>query len=107
MRNEPDHLVAVTVDPPDPLAAEQVLAGVRYETNITLNEAVPVNDTVPTVKFILNVFIFSGLMIALCLGAGLAYGGFRVLKRKMNRGEDPDAMITLHLAEISRPDSEC
>lgn len=92
-------LVAVTVDPPDPDAAERVLAGVRYETNITLNEAVPVNDTVPKIKFILNVFIFSGLLIALCAAAGVAYGGFRVLMRKMNRGEDPDAMITLHLGK--------
>jgi hypothetical protein len=92
-------LVAVTVDPPDPDAAERVLSEVRYETNITLNEQVPVNDTVPKIKFILNVFVFSGLLIVLCLVAGLGYGGFRVLMRKMNRGEDPDAMITLHLGK--------
>ncbi len=92
-------LVAVTVDPPDADAAERVLSGVRYETNITLNEAVPVNDTVPKIKFILNVFVFAGLLIVLCLAAGLAYGGFRVLRRKLNRGEEPDAMITLHLGK--------
>lgn len=92
-------LVAVTVDPPDADAAERVLSEVHYETNITLNEQVPVNDTIPKIKFILNVFIFSGLLIVLCLVAGLAYGGFRVLMRKMNRGEDPDAMITLHLGK--------
>jgi hypothetical protein len=92
-------LVAVTVDPPDADAAERVLADVRYETNITLNEAVPVNDTVPKIKFILNVFIFAGLLIVLCLAAGLAYGGFRVLRRRLNRGEEPDAMITLHLGK--------
>lgn len=92
-------LVAVTIDPPDADAAERVLSEVRYETKITLNEAVPVNDTVPKIKYILNVFIFSGLLIALCLVAGLLYGGVRVLLRKANRGQDPDAMITLHLGK--------
>lgn len=90
-------LVAVTVDPPDPDSAERVLSRVRYESSVTLNEPVPVNDTIPKIKFILNVFIFAGLLIGLCTLAGLAYGGFRILSRKMNRGEDPDAMITLHL----------
>ena len=90
-------LVAVTIDPPDADAAERVLSSVKYEANITSNQHVPVNDTLDKVKFILNVFIFSGLLIALCLAAGLLYGGFRVLSRKMNRGEDPDALITLHL----------
>lgn len=90
-------LVAVTVDAPDADSAERVLSHVRYESSVTLNEPIPVNDTVPKIKFILNVFVFAGLLIALCAVAGLAYGGFRVLSRKLNRGEDPDAMITLHL----------
>jgi hypothetical protein len=90
-------LVAVTVDASDPDAAERVLSRVRYESNVTLNEQVPINDTVPKIKFILNVFIFAGLLIGLCAVAGLAYGGFRVLSRKLHRGQDPDAMITLHL----------
>jgi hypothetical protein len=90
-------LVAVTVDALDPDTAERVLSRVRYESNVTLNEQVPINDTVPKIKFILNVFIFAGLLIGLCLVAGLAYGGFRLLSRKLNRGQDPDAMITLHL----------
>jgi len=92
-------LVAVTVDPPDPDSAERVLALVKYEANLTSNQHVPVNDTVDKIKFILNVFVFAGLLIALCLGAGLAYAAFRVISRKMNRGEDPDAMITLHLGK--------
>jgi hypothetical protein len=92
-------LVAVTIDPPDADAAERVLSEVHYDTNITLNEAVPVNDTIPKIKYILNVFIFAGLMIALCLTAGLLYGGFRVINRKLHQGEDPEAMITLHLSK--------
>lgn len=90
-------LVAVTVDPPDADTAERILSHVNFESNLTLNEAVPVNDTVPKIKYILNVFVFSGLLILFCLVAGLLYGGLRVLRRKLNKGEDRDAMITLHL----------
>jgi hypothetical protein len=92
-------LVAITVDPPDPDTAERVLSLVKYEANITSNQHVPVNDTVDKVKFILNVFVFAGLLIALCLVAGLLYAAFRIVSRKLNRGEDRDAMITLHLGK--------
>ena len=92
-------LVAVTLDAPDPDAAERLLSRVKYETNVTLNQHVPVNDTVDKIKFILNVFVFAGLLIGLCLAAGLLYAGFRIVSRKMNHGEDRDAMITLHLGK--------
>jgi hypothetical protein len=90
-------LVAITIEPPDADAAERVLSKVKYETNITWNERVPVNQIKGTGKLLVEIFIFSGLLVALCLVAGLLYGGARVFARKMNRGEDPDAMITLHL----------
>ncbi len=92
-------LVAVTVDAPDADSAERLLSQVKYEANITSNQHVPVNDTVDKVKFILNVLIFAGLLIALCLVAGLLYAAYRILSRKMNRGDDPDALITLHLGK--------
>jgi len=90
-------LVAVTLNPPDPDAAERILSRVKYETNITWNEQVPGSDVKDKVRFILNLFVFSGLLILLCVMAGLMYAGFRILSRKLNRGEDPEAMITLHL----------
>jgi len=92
-------LVAVTINPPDADAAERILSKVRYDLNITWNEKVPVNEVKSTAKFVVNIFIFAGLLILLCLVAGLLYGGARVLSRKLNRGEDPDAMITLHLGK--------
>jgi hypothetical protein len=91
-------LVAVTLNPPDPDAAERILSRVKYETNITWNEKVPQNEVKSTARYILNIFVFSGILICGCLIAGLAYGGLRVITRKMNKGEDPEAMITLHLS---------
>jgi hypothetical protein len=92
-------LLAVTINPPDLDAAERVLSQVRYEENITWNEKVPENQAKSTLKFLVDSFIFAGMMIGLCLLFGLIYGGSRVLKRKLNKGQDPDAMITLHLGK--------
>ena len=69
----------------------------RYDANLTWNEKVPQNEIKGTAKLIIDIFIFSGLLVALCLIAGLVYGGARVFARKVFKGEDPDAMITLHL----------
>jgi len=63
-------LVAVTVAPPDADEAERILSRVRYETNITLNEKIPVNDVKQKVNFILDVFVFAGIMILGCIVGG-------------------------------------
>ncbi len=90
-------LVAVTINPPDADAAERILSRVRYDTNITWNEQVPGQDVKVKTKFILNVIFGAGALIGICLIAGLLFGGVRVISRKLNKGEDPEAMITLHL----------
>jgi hypothetical protein len=90
-------LVAVTIAPPDADAAERILARVKWRTNLTLDQRPQVNDLKNTGRLIINIFIFSGMVIGICLTAGLAYALYRVIGRKMNKGEDPDAMITLHL----------
>lgn len=90
-------LVAVTIAPPDLDAAERILAQVKYETNVTWNEKVPVNEVRSTAKLILDIFMFAGLLILLCLVAGVAFGGVRILTRRLGWREDPDTMITLGL----------
>ncbi len=90
-------LVAVTVDPPDADAAERVLAQVKYDINVTWNEKVPGNEIRSTAKLVLDIFVFAGILAGMCLVAGVAFGGLRILARKMGRTEDPNAMITLDL----------
>jgi hypothetical protein len=90
-------LVAVIVSPPDADAAERVLAQVRYETNITWNQSIPKNPIPGVAKLILDIFTFTGILLLGALVAGIGFGGLRILNRKMGNGEDPNAMITLHL----------
>src|SRR5580658_6961862 len=90
-------LVAVTIDPPDLDSAERLLAQVKYETNLTWSTKVPVNEVKGFARTLLNIFVLAGIILGMCLVAGIAFGGYKVLARKMGRRVDPDAMITLGL----------
>jgi hypothetical protein len=90
-------LVAVTIDPPDLDSAERLLAQVRYETNLTWSQKVPVNEVKGFARTLINIFVLAGIILGMCLVAGIAFGGFRILARKMGRQVDPDSMITLGL----------
>jgi hypothetical protein len=90
-------LVAVTIDPPDLDSAERLLAQVRYETNLTWSSKVPVNEVKGFARTLVNIFILAGIILGMCLVAGMAFGGFRLVARKLGRPVDPDAMITLGL----------
>ena len=89
-------LVAVILSPPDPDAAERLLAQVRYRAEVTLDERVPtLRDNIG--NLVVNAFVLTGLLLVFCLVSGLAVGGFRAFLRRLRKGEEPEAMITLHL----------
>jgi hypothetical protein len=90
-------LVAVTIDPPDLDSAERLLAQVKYEANLTLSQKVPINEVKGFAKTLLNIFVLAGIVLGMCLVAGVAFGGYKILARKLGRRVDPDAMITLGL----------
>jgi hypothetical protein len=90
-------LVAVTIDPPDLDSAERLLAQVKYETNLTWSQKVPVNEVKGFARSILTMIALAGIILGMCLVAGIAFGGFRILAKRMGRRVEPDAMITLGL----------
>lgn len=89
-------MVAVVLSPPDPDFAERLLAGVRYRAEVTRDEYVPTRrDNIG--NLIVNAFILIGILLAFSVASGLALGGFRALVRRTRKGEEPDAVIALHL----------
>lgn len=90
-------LVAVILSPPDADAAERLLGKVNYRAQVTDTEKVPVNEVRGFAGQIVSIFILAGLIILLCLFAGLGFGGFRVLRRKISKRDDPDAMTVLNI----------
>src|SRR5262249_43435623 len=89
-------LVAVVLSPPHADFVEWLLAGVRYQAQVTRDEYVPTRrDNVG--NLLLNAFILIGILLAFSLVSGLALGGFRAFMKRGKKGEEADAMITLHL----------
>ncbi|HEV3197209.1 MAG TPA: DUF6599 family protein [Bryobacteraceae bacterium] len=89
-------LVALVLAPPDADFAERLLAGVRYQAQVTRDEYVPTRrDNIGSL--LLNAFILIGILLAFSLVSGLALGGFRAFMRRGKKGQEADAMITLDL----------
>ena len=91
-------LVAVILSPPDADAAERLLAQVRYEAQITLDERVlKPNDNAGVM--LINIFVLTGILLVFCIIAGLFVGGFRTYLLHGRKGRAADPMILLHLEE--------
>jgi hypothetical protein len=91
-------LLAVILSPPDPDAAERVLAQVRYEAQVTLNERTP--TTAGQVgNMLVNIFVLIGILLVFSIIAGLFVGGFRAFLLRGRKGQPEDPMILLHLEQ--------
>jgi hypothetical protein len=89
-------LVAVVLAPPDPDAAERLLAGVKYQASVTLDEYVPTRrDNIG--NLVINAFVLIGILLAFAVVSGLAVGGWRAFRHRGNRGEEADALVTLNI----------
>jgi hypothetical protein len=91
-------LIAAILSPADADAAERLLAQVRYQAQITLDERVPTASDNPGTMLV-NIFILTGIVIAFGILAGLFVGGFRTIVLRRRKGIDADPMILLHLEQ--------
>ena len=95
-------MVAITILPPDADAAERVLAQVRYDAKVTLNEAPPITAK-QVGGTLMSIIALAGIVLSLCLIAGIGFGAFRVILRKFGwNPEERQAMIVLHLTDEER-----
>jgi hypothetical protein len=93
-------LIAVLLSPPDADAAERLLAQVRYDVQVTLNERVPGTTDNPG-NMLLAIFTLAGILIVFCVIAGLFVGGFRAVLFGRRKGVEAEPMILLHLEQRS------
>ena len=89
-------LVAVVLAPPDADAAERLLALVKYEAVVTLDQWVPTRrDNIG--NLVINAFILIGILLGFSIVSGLVFGGWRAFRRRGTRGDEADALTTLNL----------
>ncbi|MEO7145118.1 MAG: hypothetical protein ABI165_16595, partial [Bryobacteraceae bacterium] len=91
--------VAVIFSPPDPDAAERVLARVQYSASIALNADAPPPSAKKVGTLFMSIFALAGVVVALCVGAGIAFGGMRVVYARVTHQEAQDPITLLHLGD--------
>jgi hypothetical protein len=90
-------LVAAALGAPTPDVAENLLAQVKYQAAVTVQER-PAPPDVNFGKLLVNVVLFVLILAAFMLASGLVVGGLMILVRRGNASGDGDNMITLHLS---------
>jgi hypothetical protein len=87
-------LVAVILPPADADEAERLLGKVQYQATITWSEQMPTpRDNIG--NLILTIVALIGLLLLFCLAAGLAFGGFRMLAKKIFKGWAADEGVIM------------
>jgi hypothetical protein len=93
-------MVAIIPQPPDADAAERLLAQVRYNANLTWNEYIGGPTVKDSAKMVLTIVALAGIIVLLCLTAGIGFGAFRIVRRKLGwQGPEADKMIVLRLSD--------
>lgn len=93
-------LLAMVVGAANADDAERVLSLVNYKANVTINESSPDGIIGKTGDLILNSMILVGLLILMCLVAGIIINGGRYMRRRVSGAKnDEDPMILLHLED--------
>jgi Family of unknown function (DUF6599) len=106
-------IVVVAAGPLSKSEATSLLASVNYDADVTWNENTYQDKKNNLANLLVNVIILCGIIVGLMLVAGVAFGGVRVLIRRllpegaMERGEGME-FIALHLSESveEAPDSK-
>jgi hypothetical protein len=101
-------IVVVATGPLSQNEAKSLLAAVNYEADVTWNENTYFTKKDNVGNLIVNVLYLCGIIGGLAIVAGLAFGGIRVLAKRLwpdrvfDRPEDVE-LISLHLSENSPP----
>lgn len=91
-------LLGVVFGPGAEAQADAMLSRVQYEAKITWNEVPPPSPIKPLFQLLVNILYLSALLSALCLLAGVMYGGMRIYRRRYGTLEADESMITLNLS---------
>jgi hypothetical protein len=101
-------VIVIAAGPLSKSEARSLLSSVSYDTNVTWNENTYVTKKDNLANFLFNAIILCGIVVGLALVAGVAFGGLRLLIKRLfpdsvfDRREVVE-IISLHLEEEVRP----
>jgi len=99
-------IIVIAAGPLSLNEAKTLLGAVSYEAEVTWNQNTYVSKKDNLANLLFNVIILCGILIGLALVAGLVFGGFRILMKRLfpnrvfDRPEDME-FISLHLSDTA------
>jgi hypothetical protein len=100
-------IIAIAAGPLSQAEARSLLSSISYEADVTWNENTFAGKKNNLANLLFNVIILCGIVVGLSLVAGLAFGGLRILLKRLfpnrvfDRPEDME-IISLHLGDQRR-----
>lgn len=76
-------IVAVAIDPSSARDARSLAASVHYDANVTWNEPTFLGPRNNVGALVIACLALAGILVLLALAAGLAFGGFRIVMKKL------------------------
>jgi hypothetical protein len=101
-------IILIAAGPLSKSEARALMSSVSYEANVTWNENTYVSKKDNLANFLFNAIVLCGIVVGLALVAGIAFGGLRLLIKRIfpdsvfDRREAVE-FISLHLEEEPRP----
>jgi Family of unknown function (DUF6599) len=80
-------LLSMVFAPSSPLHAQAIRDAVNYETQVTWNESSHTATDPPIVVIMVKIFLFTGLFLGVATGVGIAFGGLRVIIKRLFPGK--------------------
>ena len=101
-------IIVIAAGPLSQAEAKSLLSSISYEADVTWNENTYADKKNNLANLLFNVIVLCGIVLGLSLVAGLAFGGLRVLLKRLfpdrvfDRPEDME-IISLHLGDRVGP----
>jgi hypothetical protein len=101
-------ILVIAAGPLSKSEARSLMSSISYEADVTWNENTYVSKKDNMANFLFNAIVLCGIVVGLALVAGIAFGGVRVLVKRLfpdsvfNRPEAVE-FISLHLEDDARP----
>jgi len=93
-------LLSLVFSPTSPEHAQAIRDEVNYETEVTWNESSHRATDPPMVLIMFKIFIFTGLFLGIATAVGVAFGGVRVIIKRMFPGKVFDRPENIEVLQL-------
>ena len=93
-------LLSLVFEPTSAMHAQAIRDEVNYETQVTWNEPSHTATDPPMVVIMVKIFLFTGLFLGFATGAGIAFGGLRVVIKRLFPGKVFDRPESIEVLQL-------